>query len=145
MLFLVTVDAQSETPLFMESCMRAKIDGQGITFLSSGMEDFFLSAFYFDRGPYISYQAGLTYKLESTNSTHILAYKFFVDDPVIFSKSLQLIWRNSETLDGPDGCPSQFPAGKRAADKVPWPGETAEAHIQSYVWVYEWPLMTKSP
>jgi len=42
--------------------MRAKIDGAAnITWLSSGTEDFFLSAYYFDAGVYHTENSGLTY------------------------------------------------------------------------------------
>lgn len=143
MLFLVTLNVQSESPQFMEGCMRAVIDSVNETsFLSSGTEDFFLSAYYFNSGEYHGFQAGLTFKSNSTKNTQIVAYKLFVDDPVVFSKSFRLIWRNNEKLGGPDGCPTQFPASSNSRKDQPLPkkssSEPAEAHIQSYVWVYEW-------
>lgn len=151
-LFLVTLNVQSDTPQFMEGCMRARIDGDNkTTFLSSGTEDFFLSAFYFNRGVYHGFQSGLTYN-SSVNGTQIVAYKFFVDDPVLFSKSFQLIWRNYETINGPDGCPGQFPPNPKSKEDLPRPktkslgvGKPAKAHVQSYVWVYEWPVVERHP
>ena len=147
------MNVQSETANFMEGCMRAHIDGNNkTTFLSSGTEDFFLSAYYFNRGGYHGFHSGLTHKSSDANGTQIVAYKFFVDDPVLFSKSFQLIWRNYETINGPDGCPGQFPPDPKPKEDVLWPktksfGVTtpAKARIQSYVWVYEWPVVERRP
>ena len=147
MLFLVTFNIKSESATFMEGCVRAIIDGSNeTTFLSSGTEDFFLSAFYFNGGEYHGFHSGLTYKSETGPSTQIVAYKFFVDDPILFTKSFKLIWRNFEEEGGPNGCPNQFPAN---VDEEGFPvhfskelqerfGSPADAHVQSYVWVYEW-------
>lgn len=138
MLFLVTFDVQSETPTFMEGCVRANIDNSNETmFLSSGTEDFFLSAFYFDRGEYHGFHSGLTF-LASKPSTQIIAYKFFIDDPVLFRKSFRLIWRNFEEIGGENGCPGQFPANKNGEGSPLRVGKPAKARIQSYAWVYEW-------
>lgn len=150
MLFLVMFDVKSEQPTFMEGCVRAVVDNSNETqFLSSGMEDFFLSAFYFNDGPYQSFQSGLTFKSETGSNTSIVAYKFFFDDPVLFRKSFKLIWRNNEMADGETGCPSHFPSNMKgksapvnysaklqrgAFNAIP----PAKAHLKSYVWVYEW-------
>ena len=146
MLFLVTLDISSDTPTFMEGCIRANIDNsEETTFLSSGTEDFFLSAYYFNLGTYQGYQSGLTYKLhKDDNFTKIVAYKFFLDDPILFTKSFHLMWRNNEKLGGADGCPSQFPPnlkGEGLHIRYPSfvrPTGFADAHLKSYVWVYEW-------
>ena len=150
MLFFVTFDIRSDTPTFMEGCVRAKIDGHKITFLSSGMEDFFLSAYYFNDGSYEGFQSGLTYKFENANYTQVVAYKFFLDDPILFRNSFQLIWRNNEMLGGEKGCPDRFPAYLKGEGKhtETFPGKKRQwasmntapkkAYIQSYVWVYEW-------
>ena len=146
MVFLVIFDIQSASPQFLEGCVRAHIDNPNeTTFLSSGTEDFFLSAFYFNGGEYHGYHSGLTYlgKTDSSAGTHIVAYKFFVDDPVFFGKSFKLIWRNFEESGGPNGCPNQFPANPNGPQHGIFPGRSrfgdpAKARIQSYVWVYEW-------
>ena len=147
MVFLVTFNVVSNSSTFMEGCVRANIDNADeTTFLSSGTEDFFLSAYYFNKGEYQGFQSGLTYKSENGDPTQIVAYKFFVDDPIFFRKSFKLIWRNFEELGGPNGCPNQFPANmkeegfpvhfsERLKKKF---GSPANARIQSYVWVYEW-------
>jgi len=51
-------------------------------FLSSGAEDYFLSAFYFDLGMFKSPNSGLTYY---DGSKKLSAYKLHHRDPVLFS------------------------------------------------------------
>ena len=51
--------------------MRAMIDGaEEPLFLSSGGEDYFLSAFYFDEGEFRAPGAGLTYKSGGSMSAY---------------------------------------------------------------------------
>ena len=107
-LFMVTLVAESSNLVFLEGCFRAYIDGSNrTTWLSSGTEDFFLSAFYFNKGLYHLSNAGLTYK----SAGSIAAYKFFENDPLLFSKSFELWWRCSDKDIGGDkyGCPNSWP------------------------------------
>lgn len=107
--FMVTLAATSSDLVFLEGCMRAYIDGSNkTTWLSSGTEDFFLSAYYFNRGIYHLDNAGLTY-LNASGS--VSAYKFFENDPLLFSKSLELLWRCSDVDITRDkhGCPNTWP------------------------------------
>ena len=46
----------------------------------------------------------------SGDASTMSAYKYFENDPVLFSESLLLLWRAGETPDGPEGCPSDFPS-----------------------------------
>jgi len=112
-LFMVTMVAESSNLVFLEGCFRAYIDGSNrTTWLSSGTEDFFLSAFYFNKGLYHLNNAGLTFK---SNNSQIAAYKFFENDPLLFTKSLELWWRCSDDIVANDkyGCPNSWP------DKTP--------------------------
>ena len=108
-LFMVTMVAESSNLVFLEGCFRAYIDGSNrTTWLSSGTEDFFLSAFYFNKGLYHLDNAGLTYKTD----TSIAAYKFFENDPLLFTKSFELWWRCSDedvSVDPKYGCPNSWP------------------------------------
>ena len=133
--FQVTLAANSTDYNYLEACMRARIDGAtNMTWLSSGTEDFFLSAYYFDKGVYHMDNAGLTFK---DNKAAMSAYKFFENDPLLFSKSLELIWRCGETINGPDGCPNDYPppGGKEFSYSSP---NLANTKVTTYVWVYEW-------
>ena len=106
-LFQVTLAASSSDFTYLEGCVRAFIDGNNTTtFLSSGTEDFFLSAFYYNSGLFHSDNSGLTYKADPGTMS---AYKFFEDDPVLFSKSFRLRWRCGEVIGtGFEECPNFY-------------------------------------
>ncbi|XP_065179191.1 uncharacterized protein LOC135809705 [Sycon ciliatum] len=104
-LYQVTLHANSTDFTYLEACFRADIDGKPTQFLSSGTEDFFLSAYYFNKGLFHGDHSGLTCK---ANPGQMSAYKFFEDDPVLFSKSLKLTWRCGESSQGENGCPNVF-------------------------------------
>ena len=114
-LFMVTMVAESSNLVFLEGCFRAYIDGSNrTTWLSSGTEDFFLSAFYFNKGLYHLNNAGLTFKSnQSSPVSRIAAYKFFENDPLLFTKSFELWWRCSDDTTDKYGCPNSWP------DKTP--------------------------
>ena len=60
-LFQVTLAANGSSFRYLEACMRAYIDGSNsTTWLSSGTEDFFLSAYDFNEGIFHSDNSGLT-------------------------------------------------------------------------------------
>eukprot|EP00486_Rosalina_sp_Unknown_P014199 CAMPEP_0201589568 /NCGR_PEP_ID=MMETSP0190_2-20130828/168252_1 /ASSEMBLY_ACC=CAM_ASM_000263 /TAXON_ID=37353 /ORGANISM="Rosalina sp." /LENGTH=121 /DNA_ID=CAMNT_0048044009 /DNA_START=180 /DNA_END=545 /DNA_ORIENTATION=- len=120
-----------------------KVDGEAnYQFLSSGTEDYFLSAFYFDAGIYQDNDAGLTYK---GNPGMISAYKFFEEDPIMFTKEFQLVWRNMERTTGSsDSCPTKFPSDVNTttgqSDNGMKEPEVAPATVTTYAWVYEYTL-----
>ncbi len=104
---------------FMEGCMRAYLGGAAQPlYLSSGLEDYFLGTYYFNKGRYITPVAGLThFKPEEDEFS---AYRFHEDDPVFFHKGLRLTCRCGETLDG---------------EKI---GDPPETRYTTYVWLYQW-------
>lgn len=58
---------------FLEACVRFTADGAtSPQFLSSGTEDYFLSASYFDEGPFQFSQSGVTY---SNGGSAVSMYK----------------------------------------------------------------------
>ena len=152
--FLVTLDATSSDLTFLEGCFRAFIDGSNKTmWLSSGTEDFFLSAFYFEGLKFQAPNSGLTY----IDKENVSAYKFFENDPLLFSKSLDLLWRCNEkniTIDK-HGCPNRWPNPSPYADQNQFynkaklskeeriakegkPDVNKTAIVTTYTWVYEW-------
>ena len=138
--FMVTLAATSTDYNYLEACMRAYIDGdQQTMWLSSGTEDFFLSAYYFNRDIYHLDNAGLTYK---DNKGTMSAYKFFENDPLLFSKSLALVWRCGETIDGKDGCPSNWPPPQTDQGKTYELPDLAATTVTTYTWVYQWYIST---
>lgn len=139
-LFQVTIEAQSPDLNFLEACFRAYIDGAAEPqFLSSGTEDFFLSAFYFNSGQFWSSESGLTHFETSSDYNRISMYKFFERDPVLFTEQFQLVWRNWED----SACPNKWPPPPPSTDidvdvRVGAPLVNNMTYT-SYVWVYEWP------
>jgi hypothetical protein len=122
MIFQVTMAAQSSNFEFMEGQMRAYMGGSNeAQFLSSGLEDYFLGTYYFNRGLYHFHQAGLTHKDESNHS--FSAYRFHDIDPVFFSNGIRLTCR----------------CGEKRGDKVfGTTGHPQPTTYTTYVWTYEW-------
>ena len=130
-LFQVTLAANSTDFNYLEACMRAYIDGSNTTtWLSSGTEDFFLSAYYFNEGLFYSDNSGLTYREKPGTMS---AYKFFETDPLLFTKSFTLRWRCGETVgSGKNDCPNFYNGSRLASPKL------ANTVVTTYTWVYEW-------
>lgn len=104
----VWMKANSSLFIYLEACMRLYVDGAAAPlFLSSGTEDYFNSAMYFDGGPFRFENSGLTHKDESHYA--MSAYRIHERDPLVFSRGMNFVWRNSED---PLECPFVFP----------WPG-----------------------
>uniref|UniRef100_A0A7V4XUK8 DUF2961 domain-containing protein n=1 Tax=Acidobacterium capsulatum TaxID=33075 RepID=A0A7V4XUK8_9BACT len=122
MVFMVSMAAQSTNFEFMEGQMRAYIDGSSTPqFLSSGLEDYFLGTYYFNRGLYHFHQAGLTHKNEEDHS--FSAYRFHDLDPVLFSGGLRLACR----------------CGEKRGDLIfGTTGQPQTTTYATYVWTYEW-------
>ena len=154
LLYQVTLEANSSDYLYLEGCFRAKIDdAKEFEWLSSGTEDFFLSAYYFNRGLYHGNDAGCTF-FDGKGS--VSAYKFFENDPVVYKNNLQLLWRCSETQYVENGCPHKFNANSSASINISnnWNNlkqkdyirvmnkkgnlKLADTNATVYVWIYEY-------
>ena len=75
------------------------------SWLSSGTEDYFLSASYFDEGIYADTQAGLTWG--DGQGGNLSAYKTHTRDLLPFHGGFSFVWRNYEQT--PQGCPNSWP------------------------------------
>ena len=136
-LYQVTLFTRSSDFQYLKACMRAKIDGNNITWLSSGTDDFFLSGYYFSGGVYHTDNSGLTYKNDPGTMS---AYKFFENDPVLFSKSFELMWRCGDTNDVNQGCPSDWPPPKGNWYNKHNYSSPLDTVVTSYAWVYEYEI-----
>lgn len=104
---------------FMEGCMRAYIGGaQEPLFLSSGLEDYFLGTYYFNKGRYATPVAGLTHIDPAENE--FSAYRFHEDDPVFFHNGLRLTSR----------------CGEKLGEKIFY--DPPPTLYTTYVWLYQW-------
>jgi hypothetical protein len=87
-------------------------------FLSSGLEDYFLGTYYFNRGRYHSNVAGLTHLNMETNE--FSAYRFHDDDPIFFQNGLRLVNKVGEQLES-------------VVHHDP-----PRTRYSTYVWIYQW-------
>jgi hypothetical protein len=119
-LYLVTIAGRSQGNLnFLEAQMRAYLNGaKEPLMLSSGLEDYFLGTYYFQRGKYYTPVAGLTHLDQKDNS--FSAYRFHDDDPIFCKSGLRLTCR----------------CGEKAGDKQY--GDPKPTTYSTYAWVYEW-------
>jgi hypothetical protein len=126
MLYQVTMAAQSTKLSFLECCVRAYLDGNHEPLmLSSGLEDYFLGTYYFNRGLYHNEVAGLTH-LNKEDKT-FSAYRFHEEDPLFFEKGLRLTLR----------CGEQMPKSRLKPRPETW--KAPPTTYTTYVWIYEWP------
>ncbi|MGO9107742.1 MAG: DUF2961 domain-containing protein [Thermoguttaceae bacterium] len=104
---------------YLEACMRAYVNGsKSPLMLSSGLEDYFLGTYYFNRGRYANALAGLTH-IDQAKRT-FSAYRFHDDDPVFFHKGFRLTCRCGEEIDG----------------QVI--GDPPKTEYSTYTWLYQW-------
>lgn len=126
MLYQVTMEAKGlrssdhwSDLSYMESCIRAYMNGTSEPlFLSSGLEDYFLGTYYFQKGRYTNKLAGLTHFDPKTNE--FSAYRLHEDDPVFFQEGFRLTNRCGEKIDG-----------KIFHNPPP-------TRYTTYVWLYQW-------
>ncbi len=120
-LYMVTIAAKSSSFAFLESCVRAYIGGaRKPMLLSSGMEDYFLGTYYFNRGKYYTPLAGVTHLVPEKE---LSAYRFHERDPVFFDYGLRLTVRAGEEFNGKVFGPEAGPK---------------DTEFTAYVWLYEW-------
>ena len=104
---------------FMEGCMRAYVgDSTDPLLLSSGLEDYFLGTYYFNKGKYYTPVAGLTHF--NPGEHEFSAYRFHDDDPILFHDGFKLTARCGEKVNG------------RVIGNPP------KAEYTTYVWLYQW-------
>ncbi len=125
MLYQVTVAAHSTRHTFLESCVRAYVDGADQPMLlSSGLEDYFLGTYFFNRGTYHNDVAGLTHLDKEDHS--FSAYRFHEEDPILYRKGLRLTLRCGEEI------------GDQRHNKRTQRWGAPPTTYTTYVWVYEW-------
>ncbi|XP_002164717.2 uncharacterized protein LOC100205240 isoform X1 [Hydra vulgaris] len=147
LLFMVTLATSSTNFYHLEGCFRIVVNHKPVSFLSSGTEDMFLSAYYYNKGVFHTDHSGCTY-LKSPGS--MSAYKFFVDDPVFVYDGFHLVWRSGEpnTLS-PNACSpdTEEVCVVEKNNQVFCESNTfysdiddtnVVTNITSYVWMYQW-------
>jgi hypothetical protein len=133
----VTLSVRSGNLNFLEGCVRAYSrdpqTGKEILWLmSSGTEDYFQSAYYFNANMFHFEEAGLTHPVQMSQFQGTLsAYKFHDRDSVFFDKGFRMAWRNGDTYDPQTG-------RKCTLDTGPAVGSPQQSLVTTYAWVYEW-------
>lgn len=146
-LFMFSVAVvHSTSNAYMEGCFRIRIDSSkenDFQFLSSGFEDIFLGSYYFDGGVFFSDEVSLVSRDDPMNG-EISAFRFFDSDPMLFRKSLEVVWRCGEHkgIDKLNGCPNTFYNGNIAESIDKNNKYTAKKAnntiVTTYTWVYEY-------
>ena len=119
---------------FMEGCYHAYTPQSaafpGLT-VSTGTEDYFDSAFYFNGGVFHQENAGLTHWLASSTRSEVSAYRLHDHDPIFFQDGFRFEWRVGDVSDA-QGLKCTSIKGSPAGDPQP-------TTITTYTWVYVWP------
>ena len=141
-LLAVRFDASGKSYGYLEACMRALIDGAtSPLFLSSGAEDYFLSAYYFNEGNFKTPNSGLTYY---DGKGTLSAYKIHDRDPILWHDGIKLVFRNCETTSGCgdlEHCPNQFCLPNTTARaQTPWANATATTTATAAATALEGPM-----
>lgn len=85
---------------YLEGDERITIDGESTpSIIGTGTEDYFSSGWYFDTGEYSAPYHGVTIKDEETG--RISAYRWHIEDPIPFNKSLRFDIEHGGTNDVP--------------------------------------------
>jgi hypothetical protein len=92
--------------------------------LSSGLEDYFLGTYFFNRGMYHNDVAGLTHLSKEDHS--FSAYRFHEQDPIFFEKGLRLTLKCGEQI------------GNQRHNERTQTWKAPPTTYTTYVWIYEW-------
>ena len=101
LLYMVTQAIDAESAHSLEGVHHAHVDGDPERLiLSSGFEDYYLSAQYFDAGRFHTPLSGLSHHSSLIFPKRVSAYRFHTADPIVWSESFELRWRNGMYLNG---------------------------------------------
>jgi len=150
MLFMHSIAVQSGNMQFLEGCYHAytpyDVPFPGVL-LSTGTEDYFDSAWYFNGGEFAFPVSGFTHLFQNKTTVTWSAYRFHRIDLVRFTKGFRFQWRNGDLLNGvgqkcltkstptakdiPFGNDLSTPMGRKVGNPTP-------SHVTTYAWVYTW-------
>jgi len=135
--FMHTISVSSGTMNFLEGCYHMyspptqEFPG---TILSTGTEDYFDSAWYFNAGQFTFPVSGFTHLLFQNLPAPPVqwsAYRFHEMDPLQFNDGFELVWRNGDALDA-TGVKCMMNQGGNVV------GTPTESDVIAYAWVYVW-------
>jgi len=133
MLFMSSMVVDSGNFNFMEGCYHLYTPANGKwpgMLLSTGMEDYYDSAFYFD---------AKDFRLPISGTTHYYSvngkwsgYRFHDEDPIFYTNGLRFQWRNGDVTDPSTGLKCTLQSGGSTI------GTPTPSTIITYAWVYVW-------
>ena len=100
--------------------------------VSTGTEDYFDSAFYFNGGEFHFDVSGYThFKQISNTSLEWSAYRMHDIDPIFFNNGFRFEWRNGDVVDSRGfKCIT-----KEGGNTI---GDLTQSNVTSYAWIYVW-------
>jgi len=132
--FMHTLAVKSGNLNFLEGCYHSYTPyGQAFpgTVLSTGTEDYFDSAWYFNAGQFWLPVSGYTHFQDDGKGTVTWsAYRFHEMDPLPFRDGFKFVWRNGDVVDAA-GIKCFAQTGEKA-------GNPTVSRVTSYAWVYVW-------
>lgn len=135
MLFMSTLAVKSGTKNFLEGCYHAYTPHDEAfpgTIVSTGTEDYFDSAWYFNAGEFTLPVSGFTHLDGDSTQLSWSAYRFHEMDPLPFSDGFRFVWRNGDATDPATGLKCTIQHVGRTV------GTPTKSMITSYAWVYTW-------
>ena len=99
--------------------------------MSTGTEDYFDSAYYFDAGTFHMPTSGFTHLVETEGRVTFSAYRFHDHDHIFFDDGLLFQWRNGD-MDDASGIKCMILTGGK------WNGHPGPAIVNVYAWAYVW-------
>lgn len=100
--------------------------------LSTGTEDYFDSAYYFNGGQFVTENSGFTHYASNSQGVTFSAYRFHDQDPLFFNDGIKFVWRNGDATDPATGLKCLIETGGNTV------GSPTVANVVAYVWYYTW-------
>lgn len=100
--------------------------------ISTGTEDYFISAYYFNAGQFRLPNSGYTHFKSANSTVELSAYRFHTADPLVFTNGAKLTWRNGDATDPATGLKCLIETGGNVV------GSPTAANVLAYAWVYTW-------
>jgi len=130
-----TLAVESGNWNFLEGCYHAYDYGEVTTFpgiiVSTGTEDYYDSAFYFDAGQFYGENSGYTHQGGNDTHSSFSAYRIHDQDPLMFGPNgFRFQWRNGD-VSATTGLKCTSITG--SPDGNPQPSV-----VNTYTWLYSW-------
>jgi len=117
--------AHGRSMWYLEGNERVFVDGEATpSVLGTGTEDYFSSGWYFDTGPYSAPYHGAPIK--DTISGRVSAYRWHIEDPIPFRRSLRFTIEHGGTNDAPGADYSSVAFWYQTHPHAPFPPLPAE-------------------